>query len=149
MFWDQHSVYCQELCRASEESNLINFLRELEPNPIEIRLEQEPAGCLGLWGCSPWEWRTRNLERQSPVSPRGEWEIDSTLQRPLRVSAPDLGDGENPASPLCLFQDDGSPAQRRLQRLAGLPVLQRTPIHLPGNRRQHRRVSCSVLKCHK
>lgn len=51
--WDQHSVYCQEPCRASEQSNLINFLRELEPNPIEIGLEQEPAGCLGLWAAAP------------------------------------------------------------------------------------------------
>lgn len=61
MFWDQHSVYCQELCRASEESNLINFLRELEPNPIEIRLEQEPAGCLGLWAAAPGSGRPGTL----------------------------------------------------------------------------------------
>lgn len=53
VFWDQHSAYCREPCRASEESDLINFLHELEPNPIEIRLEQEPAGCLGLWAAAP------------------------------------------------------------------------------------------------
>lgn len=134
---------------ASEESNLINFLRELEPNPIEIRLEQEPAGCLGLWATAPGSGRPGTLRGKawSRLGASGKWIAHC---RDLWESLPlTLATGRFPRFLLCLSQEDCSPAQSRLERPAGLPVLQRTPIHLPGNRRRHRGVSCSVLKCHK
>lgn len=102
---------------------MINFQPELELNPIEIGLEQETAGCLGPLGCSRWGCQT--FERQSPVSPSHpgvKCKTDSTQQRLLWVSALDLGDGKKPSFPLCLSQEDRSPAQPGLQRPPGRPV---------------------------
>ena len=147
--WDQHSVYCQEPCRASEQSNPINFLRELPPNPIEIGLEQEPAGCLGLWAAAPGSGRPGTLRGKAHphlgVSGKLRGRCKDLCESPLLT----LVTGRTQGSPQGLCRDDRRPAQRRLRRPAGLPMLPKTPIHLPGSRRRHRGVSCSVLKCHK
>lgn len=97
--WDQHSVYCQEPCRASEQSNLINFLRELQPNPIEIGLEQEPAGCPGLWAAAPGSGRPGTL--------RGKAHPHLGVSGKLRGRCKDLC--ESPLLTLVTGRTQGSP----------------------------------------
>lgn len=129
--WDQRSAACP--APASRDPNVINSQPERERNPIATGVGSWLPGPLGR---GPWD-----RGRQRPGSP--PCEVPARGQDPRGSALLTLVTGRAHAARRAPGRP--RPSAAPTPQAAGRPVLQGTPIHLPGSRR----VSCSVLKCHK